>query len=61
MVLSKFFTRFSKGDRQKSENNNHVTGEVIGEKGKLCQCRILLLDDTDFSLDVKVSLLWAYD
>ena len=55
MGLAKLLNRFARGDKDKhGVNNNHGQGECIGDKGKLCQCRILFLDDTDLCLDVKV-------
>lgn len=59
LLLSRFLPRiFQKTDKKKTvvdDNDNDATvHQVQVEKGKLCQCKVLLLDDTELAVSVKV-------
>lgn len=57
LALSKFLPRVfhkkSTGKSDKSANNESTTGENT----KPCTCRVVLLDESELSLDVKVSMV----
>lgn len=57
LALSKFLPRvFHKKSTGKSDKSAHDESGTVGNT-KSCTCRVVLLDESEMSLDVKVSII----
>ena len=53
LFLSRFLQRFHKSEKHKQDTVDGVP--CIGDKGKPYRCKLILLDDTELVIDIRVS------